>query len=311
MGFNDKVNFRFLALGIVVFVLIGTLFWTWVVVSYEPELTTENTFQVSDDESEVSNQSTDKLVTVEIKSGADILGWDQLSVSLTNDGNEYPCSLTGISTVQQNGSKVSTRLTADGNTFSIQVDATSEESFVGLNLATMKETEVGNHSIRFSKTDIFLGGNSTALAIEDQSYSEINSIPNGTFNLDDSERLEWYDYDFSVHRVNPKEQVYVIQESNITYKLQFISYYNEDDESRHIQLIVGWLSGDPLPAFDDSSLIAESPCIIEGAESTWSVNQIISIRENGIDICNEACTVKIDIQYQGVNVKAISKVEVV
>ena len=73
MGFNDKVNFRFLALGIVVFVLIGTLFWTWVVVSYEPELTTENTFQVSDDESEVSNQSTDKLVTVEIKSGADIL----------------------------------------------------------------------------------------------------------------------------------------------------------------------------------------------------------------------------------------------
>ena len=76
-------------------------------------------------------------------------------------------------------------------------------------------------------------------------------------------------------------------------------------------MIVAWLEGDSLAAFDDPDLIAASPCIIEGAEESWSLNQEIVIRENGIDICNAACTVKIDIQYQGVNVKAMSKVEVV
>ena len=291
--------------------ILGALAWTWLVVSFEPELSTENTFVGHDAEGEVSNLSSDSLVTVEIDSGEDILGWDKLSVSLNVDGNEYDCSLTGISTVQQAGSKITTSLSADGSTFSIEVDATSEDSFAELDLSTMKQGENDSYSLKFSKTDIFLGSNATAMVVTNQSFSQIGSAPNGTYSLDDSERLDWYDYDFSVHRVNPKDQVYVIQEENITYKVQFISYYNEDDESRHIQLIVGWLSGRPLPAFQDPHLIAESPCIIEGAEASWSLNQVVSIRENGIDICNAACTVEIDIQYQGVNVKAMSKVEVV
>mgnify|MGYP001300516060 CR=1 FL=1 len=305
------VNIRNLSVAIAMGLILGALAWTWLVVSFEPELSTENTFVGHDAEGEVSNLSSDSLVTVEIDSGEDILGWDKLSVSLNVDGNEYDCSLTGISTVQQAGSKITTSLSADGSTFSIEVDATSEDSFAELDLSTMKQGENDSYSLKFSKTDIFLGSNATAMVVTNQSFSQIGSAPNGTFSLDDSERLDWYDYDFSVHRVNPKDQVYVIQEENITYKVQFISYYNEDDESRHIQLIVGWLSGRPLPAFQDPHLIAESPCIIEGAEASWSLNQVVSIRENGIDICNAACTVEIDIQYQGVNVKAMSKVEVV
>ena len=305
------VNIRNLSVAIAMGLILGALAWTWLVVSFEPELSTENTFVGHDAEGEVSNLSSDSLVTVEIDSGEDILGWDKLSVSLNVDGNEYDCSLTGISTVQQAGSKITTSLSADGSTFSIEVDATSEDSFAELDLSTMKQGENDSYSLKFSKTDIFLGSNATAMVVTNQSFSQIGSAPNGTYSLDDSERLDWYDYDFSVHRVNPKDQVYVIQEENITYKVQFISYYNEDDESRHIQLIVGWLSGRPLPAFQDPHLIAESPCIIEGAEASWSLNQVVSIRENGIDICNAACTVEIDIQYQGVNVKAMSKVEVV
>ena len=305
------VNIRNLSVAIAMGLILGALAWTWLVVSFEPELSTENTFVGHDAEGEVSNLSSDSLVTVEIDSGEDILGWDKLSVSLNVDGNEYDCSLTGISTVQQAGSKITTSLSADGSTFSLEVDATSEDSFAELDLSTMKQGENDSYSLKFSKTDIFLGSNATAMVVTNQSFSQIGSAPNGTYSLDDSERLDWYDYDFSVHRVNPKDQVYVIQEENITYKVQFISYYNEDDESRHIQLIVGWLSGRPLPAFQDPHLIAESPCIIEGAEASWSLNQVVSIRENGIDICNAACTVEIDIQYQGVNVKAMSKVEVV
>ena len=204
---------------------------------------------------------------------------------------------------------MATSLSADGSTFAIKVDATSESTFAELDLSTMKERANGSYSLKFSKNDIFLGSNATAMVVTNQSFSQIVSAPNGAYSLDDSERLDWYDYDFSVHRIDPKEQVYVIQEENITYKLQFISYYNEDDESRHIQLIVGWLSGPSLPAFEDPNLIAQSPCIIEGAGSSWSLNQIVVIHENGIDICNQACAVKIQIQYQGVNVKAMSKVE--
>ena len=305
------VNIRNLAVAIAMGIILGALAWTWLVVSFEPELSTENTFVGNDAEGEVSNLSSDSLITVEIDSGEDILGWDKLSVSLNVDGNQYDCSLTGISTVQQVGSKITTSLSADGSTFSLEVDATSEDSFAELDLSTMKQGENDTYSLKFSKTDIFLGSNATAMVVTNQSFSQIVSAPNGPYNLDDSERLDWYDYDFTVHRVNPKDQVYVIQEENITYKVQFISYYNEADESRHVQLIVAWLSGDPLPAFDDPFLIAESPCIIEGAESSWSLNQVVSIRENGIDICNAACTVEIGIQYQGVNVKAMSKVEVV
>ncbi len=297
--------------GITTFLLFGALLWAWVIVSYENDYTTNNTFVGSDVEHEVSNSSTDSLVSASIESGTETLGWDQLSVSLIVGETQYPCSLTGISTLQQTGSKVSTRLTADGSTFAIEVDATSEDPFVGFDFSTMKEVSLANHSMKFSKTDIFLGNDSVAMIVTNQSFSELQSIPNGSFNLDDSERLDWYDYDFSVHRINPKDQVYVIQESNITYKLQFISYYNDADESRHIQMLVAWLNGSQLPAFDDPTLIAESPCIIEGADDSWSPSQSITIRENGIDICNQACSVQISIQYQGVNVKTIPKVEVI
>ena len=261
---------------ITVGLLLGTLIWTWVIVSYETDYTTNNTFVGSDVEHEVSDSSADSLVSVSIESGTETLGWDQLSVSLVVGETQYPCSLTGISTVQQNGSKVNTRLTADGTTFAIEVDATSEDSFVGLDFSTMKEVDVSNHSMKFSKTDIFLGNDSVAMIVTNQSFSELKSIPNGTFNLDDSERLDWYDYDFTVHRINPKEQVYVVQQAEITYKLQFISYYNDADESRHIQMLVAWLNGSQLPAFDDPTLIAESPCIIEGADDSWSPNQSVS-----------------------------------
>ena len=304
-----SINFRNTAASLVVVLIVGGLLWTWVVVSYDPELTTVNTFEGNDAESSVSNSSDDALVSIQITSGEDVLGWDQLGISLEVDGNQYPCSLTGLSSVEQNGSKVASSLSADGSTFAIEVDATSESTFTELDLSTMKEEANGSYSLKFSKNDIFLGSNATATVVTNQSFSQIVSAPNGAYSLDDSERLDWYDYDFSVHRIDPKEQVYVIQEENIAYKLQFISYYNEDDESRHIQLIVGWLSGPSLPAFEDPNLIAQSPCIIEGAGSSWSLNQIVVIHENGIDICNQSCTVKIQIQYQGVNVKAMSKVE--
>jgi hypothetical protein len=304
------VKIRTAIAAFVVAAIIGGLIWSWMVISYEPEPTTENTFVGSDANSSVSASTDDGLVSIEIDSGEDILGWDQISISLTVNGTEYPCSLTGFSSVEQNQSKVTTRLNADGSTFSIEIDATSEDTFVGLDFSLMKEDSNDSHSIEFSKSDVFLGSNTTGMVVTDQSFDEIDTVPNGTFDLDDSELLDWYDYDIAVHRVNPKEQIYLIHEGNTTYKLQFISYYDEADESRHIQLSVAWLAGDAIPVFDDPNLIGESPCIIEGAGESWALHQVVLIRENGIDICHQACTIELKVQYQGFNVEGQTKVEV-
>ena len=84
-----SINFRNTAASLVVVLIVGGLLWTWVVVSYDPELTTVNTFEANDTESSVSNSSDDALVSIEITSGEDVLGWDQLGISLEVDGNQY------------------------------------------------------------------------------------------------------------------------------------------------------------------------------------------------------------------------------
>ena len=75
-----SINFRNSAASLVVVLIVGGLLWTWVVVSYDPELTTVNTFEANDTESSVSNSSDDALVSIEITSGEDVLGWDQLGI---------------------------------------------------------------------------------------------------------------------------------------------------------------------------------------------------------------------------------------
>ena len=94
MSTNRKTDLRVFAIFIAVVILFGGALWTWVVVSYSPEFTTENTFLGTDHQSTTSNATEDSLLTIEIDSGQDVLGWDQLSVSLELDGQQYPCSLT-------------------------------------------------------------------------------------------------------------------------------------------------------------------------------------------------------------------------
>ena len=80
-----SINFRSSAASLAVVLIVGGLLWAWVVVSYDPEYTTENTFEGNDAQSSVSNSSNDGLVSVEIVSGEDVLGWDQLGISLEVD----------------------------------------------------------------------------------------------------------------------------------------------------------------------------------------------------------------------------------
>ena len=68
--------------------------------------------------------------------------------------------------------------------------------------------------------------------IEGAELSEVNEVPEELSN-DTSERLEWYTYDMSVHRVNPNDGVYIFVKDELAFKLNFLTYYNEDDENRY------------------------------------------------------------------------------
>ncbi len=283
--------------------------WSWMIVSYEQMPTTQNRIAISDAESILSDSTNDSLIKLEFESGNDVLGWDQTSISLKLGEDVFPCSVTGQTTAEQNDTKIRTQLNADGSTFSMEVDANDEEEFVKLDLSMMQETDNDEFDLRFSKTDIYLGANSKFLLIEDSTFDEINEVPNGTFTSND-ERLDWYDYDLSIHRVVPKNQVYLIDNGNITFKIQFNSYYSDSDEPRYIQIVASRLAGESLPALTNPDLIAISPCIIANAGDKWSPGQVIVIEENGVDICNQICNLVVDVNFQGVKVKGERQVEV-
>ena len=289
--------------------LIGLGYWYHLVSSYESELGTENTFVLFDDESTVSNGTNDSLFAMEFDSGSDQLEWAFTTISLTQGENVYDCTLGGLTSIQQQSGKVQTKLNADGQTFTISVDATSESSFTKFSLGNMTESSSTEHSLRFSKTDIFLAEHVSWFVVEDVEFQQLNEVPTGNFSNDTSARLEWYGYDLSTHRVEPLNQVYIIDDGSTIYKMQFLNYYNEDDESRHITFLVSWLSGEPNAAISDPNLVQTSPCIIIDDDLTWSPSESIGIHENGIQICEYSCQLQITVTYENTEVKGVQSID--
>ena len=290
-------------------ILIGSGYWYHLVSSYESELGTENTFVLFDDESTVSNGTNDSLFAMEFDRGSDQLEWAFTTISLTQGDNVYDCTLGGLTSTHQQSGKVQTKLNADGQTFTISVDATSESSFTKFTLGNMTESTTSDFSLRFSKTDIFLGEQMSWLLVEDIDFQQLNEVPTGNFSNDTSARLEWYEYDLSTHRVEPHDQIYILDDGSTIYKLQFLNYYNEDDESRHITFLVSWLSGEPNAAISDPNLVQTSPCIIIDDDLTWSPSESIEIRENGFQICPISCQLQVAVTYENTEVKGVASID--
>ena len=139
----------------------------------------------------------------------------------------------------------------------------------------------------------------------------MDSIPEGEPTETSDSRLEWYDYDISVHRVIPKEITYIVNDSNIFYKIQFLSYYNSDDDSRFISFIISSIGDIDAPAISNENLTKEAHCIISSDnESVWNHDEIISVSENGHDICSSACNLEIEVRYLNQIVKGTSEVNI-
>ena len=278
--------------------------WTYLVVSYESPLGTDNRVLVSDPTDSLSNGSTDELVTLAFAEGGEDLAWTSVQIEVTANEKQYTCSFGSQSAEDSNTGKVTSMLGADGITFTTVVDATAD-SFTYFDLPNQQESNDSAYSIRFSKTDIFLSEGVQWAFLEGKNIGEITSA-NASWSNDTDDKLDWYTYDMAVHRVNPNEGTYLLLEDGIIYKLEILSYYNEDDESRFPTMLISALNKTEYPALNDPNLVIPSPCLIESNDDTfshWNSTETVTLSENGIDICSGECTFEVNILFETAKVE--------
>jgi hypothetical protein len=295
--------------GVLVVLLIGGSAWYFLVSNYSAELTTENEILSEDHPDNVSNQTSDNLLQLSFSYGEDNLDWSKLAMSVSDGVNTYDCTKSGLTSSIIHDGVIQTKLNSDGNSFTIEANSDSDD-FVSLSFSDMQQTNDSNYSISFSKTDIFLGEKVSGY-VSDEEFQNVNTVPTGEPTESSDSRLEWYDYDISVHRVIPKEITYIVNESNIFYKIQFLSYYNSNDESRYISFIISTIGDDDSPALSNEDLTKESHCIISSTNDTvWKYDEVISLSENSFDICSMSCSLEVHVRYLNQVVKGISELEV-
>ena len=293
--------------GVISLLLIGGI-WYFLITSYTPELTTKNEIELSDSQAELTNQSNDLLFQAAFSYGQDNLEWSKISMTIVYENTEFDCTKSGLTSDLTYDSSVQSKLNADGGSFTVEVNADTED-FVMLKFDNMQQTNDSDYDMKFSKTDIFLGENVTGIAL-DEDFEDVNSVPSIEFDENSETRLEWYDYDLSVHRVIPKSLTYVVNDSNVFYKLQFISYYNSEDESRFISFIISNIGDGEFPATNNENLIKTAPCLISSTnQSIWQHNETISVSENGIDICDNSCSISVEIRYLNQIIKGMKEIE--
>lgn len=287
-------------------VLVATIVlaaWTYLVVSYDSPLGTDNVVVV--DRSPTSNGTNDLLATLSFEDGAENLDWTSLLIEIQVAEESYTCSFGSQSIDASENAKVNSRLSSDGVTFSTTIDATSEDSFTYLSIPMQGEGNESHHTLRASKTDVFFGEGIQWLYLSGLSFQEVNSVNESELSNSTADRLEWYSYDLAAHRITPNDGTYVLLQGGILYKMQFISYYNDKDESRHISILTSALVPEEHPALLDSTLVIPSPCLIETSGDTiqWNATESIVLREQDTNICGEDCSMNIEITYEMIAVK--------
>ena len=198
------------------------------------------------------------------------------------------------------------KLGADGSTFTTEIDATDTSSFTHFDLPNQMQGNETNYWLKFSSTDIYLADNISWAFIEDSEFSEVLDRPSTELSNNTGERLEWYTYDISVHRVNPNDGVYIFAIEEEFFKVKFLTYYNINDTSRYPTMLISSLNGTSNPALSNSEIVAESPCLIstEFSNSThWNYTETISLLENGINLCDLDCDIILEVRFEGLEVK--------
>lgn len=277
--------------------------WTYLVVSYDSPLGTDNVVVI--DRSSTSNGTSDILATLSFEDGAEDLDWASMLIEIQVAEQAYTCSFGSQSVDVDKDVKVNSRLSSDGVTFSTTIDATSEDSFAYFSVPMQGEGNESNYTVRASKTDVFFSEGIEWMYLSDTSFRDVDSVNKSELSNSTTDRLEWYSYDLAAHRITPNDGTYVLLQDDMFYKMQFMSYYNENDESRHISVLTSALVPEEHPALLDPNLVVPSPCLIETSGDTvqWNATQSITLREQNTQICDENCSLNINITYEMIAVK--------
>lgn len=279
--------------------------WTFLVVSYETDLGTKNTIIVSMTGQNATAANEDSLVVLSFDAGSEDLAWSSLHLSIATTEATYTCSFGSQSTQTEGSALVKASLGADGATFTTEIDATDEASFTHLDLPGQKLADEQNSTIRFSKTDAFLADGVRWEFVENVAFQDLSGYNSTSLSNQTDDRLEWYTYDLSEHRVQPNDGVYVIEVDGMMFKMQFLSYYNQADESRHPSLVISALNGTQFPALQNPDLVIPSPCLIvpdDGNTTVWGRNTKITLKENGVQICDGPCMIDIYATFETIEV---------
>ena len=269
------------------------------IITIEQHLGTNNVLQLQGGES--TDNSQDVLVNASFENGGENLSWNAVQLGLKVDGEEYPCMVGGMSSVEQSNGTVQSKLNADGKTFTVNVDVNSEETQY-LDLFSMSAVRNGSASISFTRTDLFLGENVTAIAVEED-FSDTKYRDDLVFNETSEQRLEWYVYDLIRHQIIPDLEVYILEDRGVFFKVQFLSYYNSKSESRHLTILAAPLENASIPALIDETMVQISPCtILENGNGIWESSETISLQENNMSICTGRCTVEIHAFFEQVRI---------
>ena len=259
-----------------------------------------------DSENSVSDYREDNpLVELNFDDGAEDLSWSSLEINLVIEDTTYGCSFGAQSNSTSLSGKVNPKLGADGFTFTTEIDATDSESYTHFDLPGQLESNSTDYWMKFSSTDIYLSEGISWTFIEGAELSEVNEVPVDLSN-ETSERLEWYTYDMSVHRVNPNNGVYVFAKDELAFKVNFLTYYNEQDENRYPTMQIAAIGESNFPALNDPDLVIPSPCKIVSDdidEGHWNSNETIQLFENQINLCDGTCSIEILVYYETVEVE--------
>ena len=307
------MNWKQIVAGTVALLLVAAAIWVYLVASYESGLGTSNTVLVSDSNSSTNNSNDNKLLELSFDTGAEDLLWASLGIELEIEGAMHTCSFGVQSNPDQSGKLISTNLGADGLTFTTVVNATDDEKFTFLDIGEQIEGNESNYWMKFSSTDIFLADGVKWLFLGDVDFKEVIEIPSNNLSNNTEDSLDWYTYDLSVHRIDPNDGVYVVEKNDMWFKINFLSYYNSDDESRFPAMQIAALNGSDFPALNNSDLVVPSPCIILTEDSDidyWNANETIILAENGINLCGQSCEINVKIKFETTPVD-VSRTELV
>ena len=303
---SDTLNWKRLAATVAILLVAVAAIWTYMVKTYESELGTSNVILVEESGTILDGNSNNELLRLSFDEDADDLLWSSLEITIVIDGESNSCSFGSQSNSDQITGKVSPILGADGLTFTTIIDSTGDEEYTYFDLSQQEEVDEENHWMRFSSTDIYLNEGITWAFIEGEDFGDIFEVPDIEMDEETDERLEWYTYDMSVHRVNPNDGVYIIEENDSWYKVKFLTYYNEDDESRYPTMQIAALNGTDFPALSNPEIVVPSPCKIITEDQDmkyWDADESIMLIENGIDLCDKSCAIEIEVKFETISVE--------